>query len=73
MQIPECCTYMRAELLEETVLLMLNKELMLRGNAMKQKENLSSFSTGRDPVFKEEAGRIQTGTKTDTDRKRRAV
>ena len=43
MQIPECCTYMRAELLEETVLLMLNKELMLRGNAMKQKENLSSF------------------------------
>ncbi len=43
LQIPECCTYMRAELLEETVLLMLNKELMLRGNAMKQKENLSSF------------------------------
>lgn len=43
LQIPECCTYMRADLLEETVLLMLNKEMMLRGNAMKQKENLSSF------------------------------
>ncbi|MDE6608716.1 MAG: recombinase family protein [Lachnospiraceae bacterium] len=43
LKIPECCTYMRADLLEETVLLMLNKELMLRGNAMKQKENLYSF------------------------------
>ena len=43
LQIPECCTYMSADLLEETVLMMLNKELMIRGNAMKQKENLSSF------------------------------
>lgn len=43
LQIPECCTYMNAALLEETVLLMLNKELMLRGNAMKQKENLFLF------------------------------
>ena len=43
LQIPECCTYMSADLLEETVLMMLNKELMLRGTAMKQKENLSSF------------------------------
>lgn len=43
LKIPECCTYMRADLLEETVLLMLNKELMLRGNAMKQKQNLTSF------------------------------
>ena len=43
LQIPECCTYMNADLLEETVLMMLNKELMLRGNAMKQKENLSLF------------------------------
>lgn len=43
LQIPECCTYMSADLLEETVLMMLNKELMLRGDAMKQKKNLSSF------------------------------
>lgn len=34
---------MSADLLEETVLLMLNKELMLRGNALKQKQNLTSF------------------------------
>lgn len=43
LQIPECCTYMNADLLEETVFFMLNKELLLRGNAMKQKENLFSF------------------------------
>lgn len=42
-QIPECCTCMNAELLEETVLFMLYKELMLRGNAMEQKESLLSF------------------------------
>lgn len=43
LQILECCTYINADILEETVLFMLNKELMLRGNAMKQKENLFSF------------------------------
>lgn len=43
LKIPECCTYIRADLLEEMVLLMLNKELMLRGNAVKQKKNLTSF------------------------------
>lgn len=43
LKIPDCCTYMRADLLEETVLLMLNKELMLRGNAAKQNQNLKSF------------------------------
>jgi len=43
LKIPECCTYMNADLLEETVLLMLNKELMIRGNAVKQKQNLTSF------------------------------
>lgn len=43
LQIPECCTYINADLLEETVLFMLNKELMLRGNAVKEKETLFSF------------------------------
>lgn len=43
LQIPECCTYMRAGVLEEMVLMMLGKELILWGNAMKQKENLSYF------------------------------
>ena len=43
LQISECCTYMNVDLLEEMVLFMLNKELILYGNAMKQKENLFSF------------------------------
>lgn len=43
LKIPECCTYMRADLLEETVLLMLNRELMLKGDAMKQNQNLTLF------------------------------
>lgn len=43
LQIPECCTYMNADLLEETVLFMLNKELMRRGDAMKQRQNLVFF------------------------------
>lgn len=43
LKIPECCTYMSADLLEETVLLMLNKELMLRGDAVKQNQKLTSF------------------------------
>lgn len=41
--IPECCTYINASRLEETVLLLLNKELMLWGNVIKQEENLSAF------------------------------
>lgn len=44
-QIPECCTYMRADVLEETVLFMLNLELMIRGNAIQQ--NLASFQNAR--------------------------
>ena len=42
-QIQECCTYINADLLEETVLMMLNRQLLLCGNAEKQKENLSPF------------------------------
>lgn len=43
LQNQKCCTYFPADLLEETVLLMLNKELMLRGSATRQKEGLISF------------------------------
>ncbi len=43
LNIPDCCTYMRADRLEEAILLALNQELMLRGNAMRQKENVTSF------------------------------
>lgn len=53
LQIPDCCTYIRADLMEETVLLMLNKELMLRGNAMKQKGSLVSFQQAGIQVCKQ--------------------
>ncbi|MEY8524935.1 recombinase family protein [Lachnospiraceae bacterium 38-10] len=43
LQIPDCCTYFSADMLEELVLSMLVRELMLRGDAGKQKENLHSF------------------------------
>ena len=45
LQIPECCTYFPADLLEETVLTMLSRELMVRGDAAKENRNLQS-STG---------------------------
>lgn len=56
LQIPDCCTYMNADLLEETVLMMLNKELMLRGNAMKQKESLSLFQRAGIQSLKKKLG-----------------
>ena len=43
LQIPECCTYFSADLLEETVLTMLNRELMVRGDAAKENQSLVSF------------------------------
>ena len=43
LKIPECCTYFRADLLEETVLTMINKELMLRGEAAQQAESLAGL------------------------------
>ena len=43
LQIPECCTCFSADLLEETVLTMLNRELMVRGNAVKESQSLACF------------------------------
>lgn len=43
LQIPDCCTYMGAGQLEEKLIQMLIMELKLRGNAIRQKENLYSF------------------------------
>lgn len=40
LQIPECCTYFNAAILEEIVLKELYVELMRRGNLLKQRENL---------------------------------
>lgn len=43
LKIPECCPYFNADLLEETVLTMLNRELMVRGSAAKESQSLISF------------------------------
>ncbi len=43
LKIPECCTYFSAEILEELVLSMINKELMLRGEAVRQAGGIAKF------------------------------
>ena len=43
LQITECYTYFSADLLEEAVLTMLNRELMVRGDAAKENQSLVSF------------------------------
>lgn len=43
LQIPECCTCFSADLLHETVLTMLNKELMVRGDAAMENQALVVF------------------------------
>lgn len=43
LQIPDCCTYFRADILEEIVLSELYRELMRRGDLMKQRECLEQF------------------------------
>ena len=47
LQIPECCTYFNADILEELVLSMINKELMMRGEAAGQEKSLHMFQKAR--------------------------
>ncbi|MCM1194105.1 MAG: recombinase family protein [Acetatifactor muris] len=43
LQIPDCCTYFNAAILEEIVLAELYRELMRRGDLIKQRESLEQF------------------------------
>lgn len=43
LQISDCCTYFNASILEETVLTLLTKELMCRGDLLRQRGNLEQF------------------------------
>ena len=62
LQIPDCCTYFSADMLEELVLSMLIKELMLRGDAGKQKESLRSFQKACiEKLEKELKGKLEDG------------
>ncbi len=47
LQIPDCCVYFNAGILEETVLFLLNQELMKRGDLARQRENLECFEKSR--------------------------
>lgn len=52
LQIPECCTYISADSLEKTLLLMLKNEMMFRGDIVKQRKNLISFQKAYIYVLK---------------------
>ncbi len=54
LKMPECCTYYRAEMLEELVMTMVNKELMLRGNATKQVVAVADFQKSHIVAAKRE-------------------
>lgn len=43
LQIPDCCTYFNAAILEEIVLIEVYQELMRRGDLVKQRETLGQF------------------------------
>lgn len=47
LKIPECCTYFNADILEELVLTMINKELMMSGEAAGQEKKLHMFQKAR--------------------------
>ena len=47
LKISECCTYFNADILEELVLDMINKELMMRGEAAGQEKSLHMFQKAR--------------------------
>lgn len=47
LQIPECCIYFNADMLEELVLSMINKELMMRGEVAGQENGLHMFQKAR--------------------------
>ena len=47
LKIPECCIYFNADILEELVLAMISKELMMRGEAAGQEKSLHMFQKAR--------------------------
>lgn len=60
LQIPECCTHFRADILEEIVLTELYRELMRRGDLIKQRESLEQFQKEELNRLRKELGNYQT-------------
>lgn len=67
LKIPECCTYFRADILEETVLFMINKELMLRGEAAQQEENPAKFQRSEMKAMKNQMSSLYMDKKRAED------
>lgn len=59
-QIPDCCTYFRADILEEIVLTELYRELMRRGDLIKQRESLEQFQKEEWNRLNKELGNYRT-------------
>lgn len=60
LQIPDCCTYFRADILEEIVLTELYRELMRRGDLIKQCESLEQFQKEELNRLNKELGNYRT-------------
>lgn len=56
LRIPECCTYFRADVLEELVLSMINKELLIRGEAEGQEKSLHMFKKSQIDTIRNQLG-----------------
>lgn len=71
-QNPDCCTYFCADVLEELVLTMLNKELMIRGEAVRQKRSLNSLKECQLAAVKDKLEGLQSEQEQVKDSKDRA-
>lgn len=60
LQIPDCCTYFRADILEEIVLTELYRELMRRGDLIKQRGSLEQFQKEEWNRLNKELGNYRT-------------
>lgn len=67
LKIPECCTYFNADILEELILTMINKELMLRGEAVRQRKSLDILRESQIREMRKRLGNLHR-EKKDTGR-----
>lgn len=59
LQIPECCTSFNADTLEELILTMLNKELLIRGKAASQEKSLHMLHKNQLVAIKNQMADLQ--------------
>ena len=63
LQIEDCCTCFKADILEELVLSMLNKELMQRASALEQQSNIMDFNKGKKDSMKRRLAEVKAEIK----------